>query len=283
MKRMLGSHIGMDATLTRTITNAIEAGLNSVQFFLGSPQSFSRKRVTEDDIKEAVSLLSEGFSVVSHYPYIANLAGSKEILAWSGNTEQDKKTMNVIRELSYELSVLSKFPRNGVVIHPGNHIDKEKGLKAISESINKITFTENAMLLLENTAGGGTSLCGTLHELKTVIDSVNKKEHVGVCIDTCHLFAYGDYDLRDVKEIKRFFRDFHKIIGIEKFRLLHLNDSCEKHKSRKDRHANILTGEIWKDNVLPLLHILRKCKKYNIAVVLETTDIDVPVLKRLLS
>jgi len=281
-----GSHIGFSSVLKNTIISALECKINSIQFFFGSPQSFKRARITDEDIKESVALVENiEFSCVSHYPYIANLAGSKEILAWSGNSDQDRKTMNLIKELSYELSVLANFKRNGVVIHPGNHNVKSLGLQAISTSINKIDFAENSMLLLENTAGGGTSLCGTLEEIKTIIDKVDveKQKHIGVCIDTCHLFAYGEYDIREVDEVKRFFKDFKQKLGIEKFRLLHLNDSSEKFKSKKDRHANICTGEIWRDNNLSLLYILKFCKKYNIAIVLETTAIDIPVLQHLIS
>ncbi len=280
-----GSHIGFNTTLANTIRSALLLKINSIQFFLGSPQGYSRTKISDDDIKECLSLIGDkDFSVVSHFPYVANLCGSKEILAWNGDDDQDRKTTAMLKGLTYELSVLANFKRNGVVIHPGNHNIKNIGLSTISTTINKIDFADNAMLLLENTAGGGTSLCGTFEEIKIVMDGVmeSKKKHIGVCIDTCHLHAYGDYNLSLKEEIKRFFKDFHRIIGIEHFRLLHLNDSECPHKSRKDRHANICTGVIWKDDNKALRYLLKCCKKYDIPIVLETTSIDIPVLQELI-
>ena len=246
----LGSHIPFQGSLKNTIQFALENSMNTLQFFLGSPKSYSLYNVTDDDLSEAVNL-SEHFDipVFSHAKYLYNLAGSKKSLAWNGDSNQDRKTKNIIRLLETELGVLSNFKRNGVIVHPGNYTDREAGIKAISESISKIDFPENSKLLLENSAGQGTSLATTLQEIQTIILGVDesKQKYLGVCIDTAHLHGYGEYDVSKISEIDRLFEDFDEIIGKERLSLIHFNDACVPFGSRKDRHFCILQGEIFKD------------------------------------
>jgi deoxyribonuclease-4 len=243
---------------------------------MGNPQGFNRAKISQEDIDECKKILRRfPMSVFSHYPYVANLAGSKDSLAWSGDSTQDRKTSHVLSSLQYELSVLSHFG-GGVVIHPGNYTDRTQGLETIAKSINTIDFVPGSKLVLENSAGQGTSLATTLDELKTIIDGVDpcNKDKIGVCIDTCHLYAYGDYDITKISEVDRFFKDFDNKIGMERFSLLHLNDSQECQKSRKDRHACLGCGYIWKKDMKPLEHLLNTCKKHNIPMLLETNASD---------
>ena len=113
----LGSHIPFQGSLKNTIQFALENSMNTLQFFLGSPKSYSLYNVTDDDLYEAVNL-SEHFDipVFSHAKYLYNLAGSKKSLAWNGDLNQDRKTQNIIRLLETELGVLSNFKRNGVMM-----------------------------------------------------------------------------------------------------------------------------------------------------------------------
>ena len=274
----LGSHLSFHVSISHTVNFAISQGLYSVQFFLGSPKSYKRRVVTSEDIKQTKNLINRfPTNIYSHFPYISNLAGSKNILAWDGDKQQDWKTTQVLKGLEYELEVLSNFKNNGVVIHPGCHKNRVLGLKNISKTINKIDFTPNSTLLLENCAGEGSKLATTFDELKLIIDGVekNKKEHIGVCIDTQHLFAYGEYDIRQKEEIDRMFTDFDKKIGLKRFKLLHLNDSCVEKGKKVDRHANIGEGYIWGESTDSLLFLLDKCRDNNIPMVTETERIDV--------
>jgi deoxyribonuclease-4 len=275
----LGSHTQFEGNLTDMIQSC---GIPVIQFFMGSPLSVNRSKISEADLKSAKKLV-ESVHVFSHFPYIANLAGSKEILAWAGDPKMDIKTLKTLTSLTYELKILGEL-NGGVVIHPGNHKNTENGLKAISESINRIIFPTNSLLLLENTAGGGTSLCRDLKEIKTVLDVVDeaKRDHVGVCIDTCHLFAYGDYDISMTEQVNKFFDDFDESIGLDKLKLLHLNDSCKCLKSRVDRHANIGTGKIWSKNTDSLKCLLLKCISLDIPVCLETTGSDIEVVESIM-
>jgi len=279
----VGAHTGFAGKICDTLWTSVNYGMYTTQFFMGNPQGFDRAKISFDDIAESKKILAKyPMHVFSHFPYVANLAGSVASLAWNGDETQDSKTRHIIKSLEYELSVLSNFDsgRNGVVIHPGSFKDREKGLAAISKSINKINFTENSKLVLENASGQGSALATTFQEIKTIIDGVDesKQEHIGVCIDTCHLFAYGDYDLSKVSEIDRMFADFDDIIGLEYFTLLHLNDSETKLKGKVDRHACLGKGYIWGDSFASLKHLLDRCKSLDIPAVLETHGVDMITL-----
>lgn len=277
-KLILGAHTPFCKNIYDSLKKSIDEGMTCTQFFMGNPKSFIRSIITQEDIDSSLELCKKfPLHVFSHFPYVSNLAGKKKVLVWNGNTEQDIKTLKIIEQLEYELGILSNFDNNGVIIHPGNHIDREKGVKAISQSINKINFKSNSNLLLENSAGQGTTLATTFEEIKAILDGVskNKLKHVGVCLDTAHIFGYGLYNLSDCKEVEKMFDDFDRVIGLDRLKLIHLNDSKVKLGSRKDRHACIGTGFIWGENKNSLMLLLNKCKTLSIPLLLETEISDV--------
>lgn len=281
IKPGVGSHLGFHRTLTNTINNAVKHGVYSVQFFMGNPKSVKRARILDSDIIEANAILDRyPMNVFSHFPYVSNLAGSVKSLAWQNDSFQNQKTLFLLKEIEYELSILAKIGK-GVVIHPGSYPDRKKGLETIAKSINKINFSKGSKLILENSAGAGTSLATTFEEMKTIYDLVEDKKHIGFCVDTAHIYGYGLYDLKLVREVDRMFEDFDRLLGIKNFSLLHLNDSLVKFRSKKDRHALLGTGHIWSECFVSLLHLLNKCKKYNIPIILETTPDDIEILSQL--
>lgn len=282
----VGAHTGFSGKICDTLWTSVNYGMYATQFFMGNPHGFNRAKITEEDISESKKILSKyPLHVFTHFPYISNLAGSIDSLAWNGDDKQDAKTSHVLRSLEYELSVLSNFNslRNGVVIHPGNFKDRNVGLSTISKSINKIHFSSDSKLILENSAGQGVSLATTFGEIKTIIDGVHesKKGNIGVCVDTCHIFAYGEYDLGKISDVDRMFSDFDSIIGLDRFTLLHLNDSQTVQGSRKDRHELIGKGHIWGKSVESLSYLLEKCKTYGIPAILETHGIDMLTIAKL--
>jgi deoxyribonuclease-4 len=279
----VGAHTAFEKRVCDTLWTSINYGMYTTQFFMGNPQNFDRAKISAEDLSSCKKILERyPTNVFTHFPYIANLAGSKKTLAWDGNPLQDYKTTHILRSLEYELGIIAQLgsKKNGVVIHPGNFPDRQKGLETISKSINKINFFPGSKLILENSAGGGTSLATTFLEIKEIINHIDdrRKEHIGVCIDTCHIYAYGDYDLSEVKEVKRMFSDFDKIIGIDKLSLIHLNDSETPIKSRVDRHACIGAGHIWKKNFSSLVYLLDQAQEYGIPIVLETHGLDMITL-----
>ncbi len=291
LKWDIGYHVQFSSNIYNSAYLAISMGLTSMQFFMGNPRSYNRHKASKSDIKKTIKLCKRfPINIFSHFPYIANLAGSRDILAWKGNAEQDEKTMKVIKQLEYELGIIAQFSSSnknvvgGVVIHPGNHKDRKKGLNAIAQSINKINFiSPHCKLLLENSAGQGHTLATTFEELRDIYDKIDdeKKDNIGFCIDTAHIFGYGLYDLSDSDQIKKLFSDFDRLIGLDKFSLLHLNDSKVPLGSRKDRHQTLGDGYIWEEDLSSLFVLLDLCKLHNIPIILETESIDIPKLGRL--
>lgn len=280
----VGAHTEFNKNILPTIKKSINYGMYSTQFFMGNPKSYSRQQISREDIIETKRVLERfPMNVFTHFPYIANLNGSVENLAWDGNSVQDSKTTIMLRQLEYELSVISNFDvrRNGVVIHPGCYPDKQKGLETIAKSINKINFTESGKLILENCAGEGRKLCKDFQEISRVLEyvDVSKKNNVGVCVDTAHIWGQGDYDLRRCDEIDRMFFDFDRLIGLDKWTLLHLNDSEVPLGAKKDRHACLGQGYIWGENFEPLVYLLNKCRENDIPMILETNGTDMFTLE----
>ena len=270
----VGAHLPFSREIAPSLLDAIHQGMYCVQIFMGNPKSCTRQQITKEDIASCHTLLNKyPTHVFTHFPYIANLAGAsrKDGLAWNNNAQVDKILQTVMKGLEYELSIVAQVGE-GVVIHPGSFPDRDLGHETVAKTIEKIQFTPGGMLLLENCAGEGNKLCRTFKEIRRVIDGIKNSNtsHVGVCVDTAHIWGQGDYDLRDIKEVERMFQDFETELGLKRFKLLHLNDSQVKLGSKKDRHAHIATGEIWGDDTASLVYLLDRCSKHKIPVVLET-------------
>lgn len=273
---LIGTHVPFDKNLTRTGLFALSFGMFSFQFFMGNPQSFVRTNIKEEDIEEYLKI-NERFPLkaFTHAPYVYNLAGSKDILS-SECKYQEEKTEKIIKNLEYEINIVSKFGE-GVVLHPGCHKNKIKGCNEVSLNLSKINFNEKSSLLLENMSGQGCMLGSTFEELKMIRDKVddNKKKYIFYCIDTAHIWGMGLYDLRKIKEVDRMFIDLEIILGLNNVKLFHINDSKADFASKIDRHELLCNGKIWKENENTLRYLLNKIKEYNIPCVMETDICDI--------
>jgi len=282
----IGSHVPfVDNSLSETLLFAVRKGLYCLQFFMGdSKQPWKRDIIFIKDIETTNDILSRySMSIFTHFPLCVNMAGKAKLgqLAWSGDHRIDNTLRTVIRSIEYELSILSQLnTKTGVVIHPGSYPNRKEGLDTIIKTINHITFPDKSYLLLENCAGEGNKLCRDLIELQYILENINetKKPYVKVCIDTAHLWGQGDYDISKISEIDRLFDDFNRIIGLEKFHLLHLNDSKAKFGSKRDLHACLGKGEIWSDNIDTLKYLLNKCVKLDISCIMETELTDMSII-----
>ena len=282
----VGIHTPFAKKIENTLIIAIQMGTYTTQFFMGNPKSYTRQRIGDDDIEKSNKILDRfPLKVFTHFPYIANLNGSVNSLAWNGDSKVDKMTSLMLSELEYELSVLSRLnsSKTGVVIHPGCYPDRPKGLKTVAKSINKINFKGKSKLLLENCAGEGRKLCKNFSEFKTVYSLVedDKKQNVGFCIDTAHIWGEGLYDLRRIDEIERMFFEFNIEIGIENLTLIHLNDSEVPFGSKKDRHEVLGYGHIWGSDVSSLIYLLNYCREKEIPMILETSCNSFDILHQL--
>lgn len=270
MDWIIGAHTSFThGKICDTLKVGIKYGMTAIQFFMGSPMTYARAQISEQDLKESKKLLDRwNTHVFSHFPYCSNL----------GNPEQ-KNLPFLLKNLQYEISVLAQLG-GGVVIHPGSNKNRKQGLELISKNINKLEFGSNGLLLLENCAGEKNKIGRDIDDLTEMLDNIDKskRKNVCVCIDTCHLFSAGDYDIRKNTEIDRFFEEFDQKIGLKKLRLIHLNDSKREFGCCVDRHACLGTGEIWGESFDSLIYLLSIVHSLKVPCVLETHGVDMLTL-----
>lgn len=236
-----GSHVSASGGVDKTIGRAQEVGATSIQIFSKNERQWQAKPL-DPAVVEAFLAGREAMGIdprllVIHDSYLINLASPKEdILA---------KSIPAFREELLRGDVLG-IPN--LVTHPGAHTGSgvEVGIARFAQSLNEIfdSIPESGTITcLETTAGQGTALGRTFEEIAAIIDQVEDKSRVGVCLDTCHIFAAG-YDFRTPEQYAETMRIFDETIGLQYLRVLHLNDSKHPLGSNKDRHDAIGQGEI---------------------------------------
>lgn len=261
---ILGCHVSYkkDSQLLGSLNEALGYGANTFMFYTGAPQNTSRYPINDNLTLEAFKKMKEiGFDyskVVVHAPYIVNLANDDEV-----------KFNFAVQFLKDELKRCSQLGIKNVVLHPGSHvgIGIDAGISNIARGLNMVLGDVDVRILLETMAGKGSEIGSKLEEIKRIIDSVEDKRHIGVCIDTCHLSDAG-YDLRDFDS---FLNKFDEVIGIEKIGCVHVNDSKNDLGSHKDRHENIGFGKVGFET---LLQIIYNKRLENIPKILETPYVD---------
>ncbi len=231
----LGCHLSASKGFLHMGKEAVSVGANTFQFFTRNPRGFKVKELDVDDCKAFVEYWESvgGGKIVAHAPYTLNACSA------------DEKT----RELAYmimsdDLARLEYVPGNYYNFHPGSHVKQgvEIGTDYIVDLLNRIIKPEQkTIVLLETMAGKGSEIGRTFEEIKTIIDRVEYKEKIGVCMDTCHVYDSG-YDI--VNDLDKVFEEFDGIIGLEKLYAVHLNDSKNPIGSHKDRHECIGKGNI---------------------------------------
>ena len=262
---ILGSHVGFkkDEQLLGSLKEALSYGANTFMFYTGAPQNTMRYPINEEKRDEALLMMREHdidySKVVVHAPYIINLANDDEI-----------KFNFSVQFLKEEIARCNILGIKKMVLHPGSHVGLgiERGIESIIRGLNLILDGKyDVTILLETMAGKGSEVGSRLEEIKTIIDGVNDKEHIGVCIDTCHLSDAG-YDLRD---FDKFLEEFDKIIGVDKIGCVHVNDSKNVFGLHKDRHENIGFGEVGFDT---LMNVIYNKRLEEVPKILETPYVD---------
>lgn len=261
---ILGCHVSYkkDSQLLGSLNEALGYGANTFMFYTGAPQNTSRYPINDNLTLEAFKKMKEiGFDyskVVVHAPYIVNLANDDEV-----------KFNFAVQFLKDELKRCSQLGIKNVVLHPGSHvgIGIDAGIFNIARGLNMVLGDVDVKILLETMAGKGSEIGSKLEEIKRIIDLVEDKKHIGVCIDTCHLSDAG-YNLRDFDS---FLNKFDEVIGIEKIGCVHVNDSKNDLGSHKDRHENIGFGKVGFET---LLQIIYNKRLENIPKILETPYVD---------
>ena len=231
----IGCHLSASKGYLNMGQTALSIGANTFQYFSRNPRGGNAKAFDADDAAALVTLAGEhGFApVLTHAPYTLNPCAASEATLDFAH-----------RALSEDLARLEAFPGALYNLHPGCHVGQgvEVGIKKIAESLDAAMFPGmGTTVLLETMAGKGSEVGGTFEELAAIIAQVDLADHVGVCLDTCHVWDAG-YDIAG--DLDGVVEEFDRVIGLDRLRAIHLNDSQNARGSHKDRHARIGEGEI---------------------------------------
>lgn len=244
----IGSHVGFSKNdqLVGSLEEALSYNANTFMFYTGAPQNTMRYEIDDKLTKEAYEKMKENNilldKIIVHAPYIINLA----------NPDPEKHNF-AISFLKQEVSRCEKLGIKNMVLHPGSHvgIGVEEGIKLIIDGLNKVLEDDNSVcILLETMAGKGSEVGFEFNQINDIIMKINKKELIGVCMDTCHLHDSG-YDLNDFDKV---LDEFDKIVGLNYVKCIHINDSKNPCGAKKDRHENIGKGYIGLDNLIKIIY-----------------------------
>ena len=241
----IGCHLSSSKGYLAMGKEAVNINANTFQFFTRNPRGSKAKDLNLKDIKSYLDYAREHRieKILAHAPYTLNACSAQPSVR-----EFARLTM------ADDLSRMEHTPGNCYNFHPGSHVGQgiEKGICQISEILNEIlTPEQHTTVLLETMAGKGSEAGRTFEELKSILDQVVLKEHMGVCLDTCHVWDSG-YDI--VNHLDEVITQFDNIIGLKKLKAIHLNDSLNPLGAHKDRHACIGEGHIGSEALLRVVN-----------------------------
>lgn len=254
----IGAHVSIAKGFKKAAQISVDIGANTFQFFSRNPRGGNAKEFNEKDMAEFQKIREENNfgKLLAHAPYTMNLAAANE------DTYEFAKM--VIRE---DVKRMDSIGVEYICFHPGSHVGGgvEEGTRKIIEGLNQaITGDENITVLLETMSGKGTEIGRSFEEIRAIIDGVEHNERMGVCMDTCHIFSAG-YDI--VNDLDGVLDEFDRVIGLDRLKTIHLNDSMMPFGKNKDRHAGIGEGEI---GMKALLEVVNHPKLRDIPFFLET-------------
>ena len=263
---LIGSHVSMSGKdmLLGSAKEAYSYAANVMMVYTGAPQNTRRKPIEELNAEIGKKFMAENGikEVVVHAPYIINLA----------NTTKEGYIDFAIDFLKEELRRAEAVGATQVVLHPGSHVGAgvDVGLNQIIYGLNQvITKDQTVQIALETMAGKGTELARTFEELARIIDGVAYNEHLSVTFDTCHVHDAG-YDIKN--DLSGVLTQFDKTVGLNRIKVLHINDSKNPVGAHKDRHENFGFGEIGFD---ALMNVIQVPEFKNLPKILETPWIKV--------
>ena len=231
----IGCHLSSSAGFAAMGETALSLGATTFAFFTRNPRGGNAKAVDPNDAAALCTLMEEhGFGkLVAHAPYTLNLCSAKpDVIEFAR------------RSMADDLQRMEHLPGNYYNFHPGSHVGQgiDEGIRLIVEALNQVLVSEQATtVLLETMAGKGSEVGSTFEELARIIDGVREDQLLGVCLDTCHVWD-GGYDIRE--HLDDVLEEFDKVIGLERLKALHLNDSKNPLASHKDRHEKIGKGAL---------------------------------------
>lgn len=256
----IGCHLSSSKGYEAMGKDAVKIHANTLQFFTRNPRGGKAKAIEQKDVDRFLALSQEeGINrILAHAPYTLNAASADP-----GLREFAKNTM------ADDLVRMEYTPGNCYNFHPGSHVGQgvETGITYICEMLNAILEPkQQTTVLLETMAGKGSEIGAKFEELREILDRVELKDHMGVCLDTCHIWD-GGYDV--VNHLDEVLTEFDNIIGLDKLKAVHLNDSLNEMGSHKDRHARIGEGKIGLD---ALVRVINHPVLKNLPFYLETPN-----------
>ncbi|MGE6259032.1 deoxyribonuclease IV [Heyndrickxia sporothermodurans] len=234
----IGSHVSMSGKkmLLGASEEAVSYGANTFMIYTGAPQNTRRKKIEDLNIEAGIAHMKENGieEIIVHAPYIINVGNSV-------NPSTFELGVNFLRS---EIERTEAIGAKQIVLHPGAHVGEgtDKGIEQIIQGLNEVlTVDQNVQIALETMAGKGSECGRSFEELAKIIAGVQHNEKLSICFDTCHTHDAG-YDI--VNDFDSVLEEFDRIIGIDRIKVLHINDSKNVKGARKDRHENIGFGHI---------------------------------------
>ena len=258
----IGNHTTSSKGYARMARQMIANGGNTFAFFTRNPRGGRAKEIDPEDVRKFLELTEEYKfgKIVAHAPYTLNACAAKENIR-----EFARETM------ADDLKRMEWTPGNYYNFHPGSHVGQgaEAGVRMIAEMLNEVlTEDQTTTVLLETMSGKGTEIGRNFEELRQILDLVEKKDKMGICLDTCHVWD-GGYDI--VHDLDGVLTEFDQVIGLTRLKAVHLNDSMNGLGSHKDRHAKIGEGEIGLD---ALVEVVCHPALKGVPFILETPNDD---------
>ncbi len=258
----IGSHISAAKGYEAMGKQALKLGANTFAFFTRNPRGGKAKKIDENDVEKFLALAKEHSfgKLVAHAPYTMNACAAKE------DIRSFAKEM-----MTDDLKRMEYIPGNYYNFHPGSHVGQgsEAGIPMIAELLNEVlTPEQTTTVLLETMAGKGSEVGRSFEELQAILERVELREKMGVCLDTCHVWDAG-YDI--VNDFEGVLDRFENIIGLQHLKAIHMNDSMNPLESHKDRHEKIGEGSI---GLEAMKQIINHPKLQGIPIILETPNDD---------
>ena len=265
MSKFVGAHVSASGGVFNAVQNAQNIGAKAFALFTKNQRQWAAKPLDDETVEKFKNALdASGIlprHILPHDSYLINLGHPEE--------EARTKSMDAFLDEVQRCSLLGLEKLN---FHPGSHLGKiseDECLERISDAMNAtIAQTKSVKLVIENTAGQGSNLGWRFEHLAQIIDKVEDKSRVGVCIDTCHMFSAG-YDIRTREAYDKSWNEFDKIVGFKYLMGMHINDSKAKFGSHVDRHNSLGKGEIGLD---AFRFIMNDVRMDDIPFILETID-----------
>lgn len=256
----IGCHLSAAKGYEHMGKDALKINATTFAFFTRNPRGGKAKAIDEEDVKKLLELLRDNQfgKLVAHAPYTLNPCS------------KDEKTRDfAYMAMSEDMQRMEYTPGHYYNFHPGSHVGQgvEKGIEMIADLLNRVlTPQQSTIILLETMAGKGSEVGGKFEELAEIIDRVELKDKIGVCMDTCHV-SDGGYDI--IHDLDGVLDEFDRAIGLEKLHAMHINDSMNPMGAHKDRHAKIGEGHL---GVETIKNVITHPKLKDLPFILETPN-----------